>query len=114
MDVLKRRLRAVLGLGETVNANGPIIEHDVILQQRAGVTQAIDTVVKLVSASVVVDDGAIYLGVRRFRPDQDPARARVMNDDVDELGPRPSVVDTKGVAHVWSWMHDLETPIPRI
>src|SRR5207244_3741582 len=101
-------------LGVAVNAIRPVVEDDIILQQRAGLALAVNAMVLIVGPSVVVGDGTVHLGVAYLRPDENPGRGRIMHDQIDELGPGRAVVDAKNVTHLRSVVHDLKSPIPGI
>ena len=97
-----------------MNPIRPIVEDDVILQQRAGLALAVNAVVQIVGASIVVGDGAVDLSVTCLQPDVNPARARVMDDHIDKLGPGPSGVDAKCADPARIGVHDLKSPKPGV
>src|SRR5205823_11310490 len=69
---------------------------------------------QIVGATVVVDDGAVDLGPRCLRPDEDSIIDRVMDDQVDDLDSGPFEVDPVHHALLRSGVRDLKTPKPRV
>src|SRR6266705_4556541 len=111
IDVLD--IRSVVGVA--VKTRRPIVEDDVVSQQQgAGLTLTVDPVSQIVGAAVVVDDGASDLGPRCFRPDENAVIGRVMNDQDDELDPRPSEVDAVEDVLLRSGVRDLKAPKPGV
>src|SRR2546425_2830291 len=111
IDVLD--IRSVVGVA--VKTRRPIVEDDVVSQQqRAGLTLTEDPVSQIVGATVVVDDGAVDLGPRCLRPDEDSVIGRIMDDQVDDLDSGPFEVDAVHDALLRSGVRDLKAPKPRV
>src|SRR6266705_1854855 len=111
IDVLD--IRSVVGVA--VKTRRPIVEDDVVSQQQgAGLTLTVDPVSQIVGAAVVVDDGAIDLGPRCLRPDENSIVSRVMNDQIDELRPRPLDVHAVEGFVLRRGVRDLKSPTPSV
>src|SRR2546425_60615 len=111
IDVLD--MRSVVGVA--VKTRRPIIEDDVVFQEQRGrPTLAIDPVSQIVGASVVVHDGTVDLRPRCLRPDENSVVRRVMDDQIDELRPRPLDVDAVEGFLLGSGVRDLKSPEPSV
>ena len=94
----------------------PVVEDDVVPQEQRGRrTRAVDPVSQIVGASVVVHDGTVDFGPGRLRRDENAGVRRVMDDQIDELRPRPVHVDAvEGLERLRGGLRDLESPKPRV